>query len=224
MTALLQIQPLQEPLQSSQPLDTWEPASWEEFVKIADDDSSSKLKCYYYNGRMRFEPMSTGSDHSNDNALILVALSFFAACRNIPLTTKDGCSYRKLGFDEFQPDISCYLGETADAIPWGTRVVNLDQYPIPSLVIEVSDTSLVDDLGTKRLQYEDLKIPEYWIVNVKAMQILAFSIAADGSTRRIQESRVLPGLKLEILEQALQRSRQENQSTTTAWIMQQFQA
>jgi Uma2 family endonuclease len=224
MTALLQIQPLQEPLQNSQPLDTWETASWEEFVKIADADSSAKLKCYYYNGRMRFEPMSTGSDHSNDNALILFALSFFAACRDIPLTTKDGCSYRKLGFDEFQPDISCYLGETADAIPWGTRVVNLDQYPIPSLVIEVSDTSFVDDLGTKRLQYEDLKIPEYWIVNVKAMQILAFSIAADGSTRRIQESRVLPGLKLEILEQALQRSRQENQSTTTAWLMQQFQA
>jgi Uma2 family endonuclease len=221
MTTLLQIQPLQE---QQQQLDTWQSASWEEFIKIADDETSAKLKCYYYNGRMRFEPMSTGSDHSNDNALILVALSFFAAYKSIPLTTKDGCSYRKVGFDEFQPDISCYVGDTADAIPWGTRVVNLDQYPIPSLVIEVSDTSFLDDVGTKRLQYEDLRIPEYWIVNVQTMQILAFSIAADGSTRRIQESQVLPGLKLEILEQALQRSRQENQSATTAWLMQQFQA
>ena len=101
--------------------------------------------------------------------------------------------------------------------------MNLDEYPIPSLVIEVSDTSLLDDLGMKRLQYEDLRIPEYWIVNVKAMQIVAFSIAPDGNIRRIQESLVLPGLRLEVLEQALQRSRQETQSKTTAWLMQQFQ-
>jgi Uma2 family endonuclease len=79
-------------------------------------------------------------------------------------------------------------------------------------------------LGAKRLQYEDLGIPEYWIVNVQAMQILAFAIATDGTIRRLRESQVLPGLNLEILEQALQRSRQENQSATTAWLMQQFQS
>lgn len=220
MTALLQVLPLQ----GSQALDTWQDASWEEFVKIADHETSAKLKCYYYNGRMRFEPMSTGSDHSKDHMILTLSIGLFTMLTQIPVNGHDACSYRKTGFDEFQPDLSYYIGETVDAIPWGTRVVNLDQYPIPSLVIEVSDTSLGDDLGTKRLQYEDLRIPEYWIVNVKAMQILAFSIAPDRSTRRIQESLVLPGLKLEILEQALQRSRQENQSTTTAWLMQQFQA
>jgi Uma2 family endonuclease len=204
-------------------LETWRSATWETFVAIADAPTSAKLKSYYYNGRMRFEPMSTGSDHSNDNALMLFALSFFAATQGLPITIKDGCSYRKVGFDEFQPDISCYVGATADAIPWGTRVVNLDQYPIPSLVIEVSDTSFADDLGTKRLQYEDLRIPEYWIVNVQAQQILAFAIDPDGSTRRIQASQVFPGLKLEILEAALGRSRQENQGATNAWLMQQLQ-
>jgi Uma2 family endonuclease len=219
MTTLLQIQPLPE----TGELETWRSATWEEFVAIADAPTSAKLKSYYYNGEMRFEPMSTGSDHSNDNALILFALSFFAATQGLPITTKDGCSYRKAGFDEFQPDISCYVGAIADAIPWGTRVVNLDQYPSPSLVIEVSDTSLSDDLGTKRLQYEDLRIPEYWIVNVQKHQILAFAIDPDGSTRRIQASGVIPGLQLTILAQALERSRQENQSATNAWLMQQLQ-
>jgi Uma2 family endonuclease len=212
---LLRVQPL---------LDTWQTAAWEEFVQIADDPKSDKLKCYYYDGRMRFEAMSTGADHSKDHSLILFALSFFVAHQGISATGHDACSYRKPGVDEFQPDISYYVGETADAIPWGTRVVNLDQYPIPSLVIEISDTSLADDLGAKRLQYEELGIPEYWLVNVQAMQILAFAIAVDGSIRRIRESQVLPGLKLEILEQALQRSRQENQSATNAWVMQQFRA
>jgi Uma2 family endonuclease len=211
---LLQVKPL---------LDIWQPASWDEFVRMADDPESDKLKCYYYDGKMRFEAMSTGADHSKDHVLIMFALSFFAVMRGIQANGHDGCSYRKKGMDEFQPDISYYVGEATQAIPWGTRVVNLDQYPIPNLVIEISDTSLSDDLGTKRLQYEDLRIPEYWIVNVQAMQVLVFAIAPDGMTQRIQESRVFPGLRLEILEQALVRSRGESQSATSAWLMQQFQ-
>jgi Uma2 family endonuclease len=214
LMTLLQLKPI---------LDTWQLASWEEFVQLADDKNSDKLKCYYYNRRMRFEPMSTGSDHSNDGALLLFALSFFAAHQEIQMTTKDGCSYRKPGFDEFQPDISCYMGDNADAIPWGTRVVNLEQYPLPDLVIEISDTSLADDLGAKRLQYEALRIPEYWIVDVKAIEILAFSTSTDGTIRRIEASQLLPGLKFEILLEALRRSRQENQSATNAWLMKQFQ-
>ncbi len=219
MTTLLQVQPVQETLK----LDIWQSAGWEDFVRLADDPQSDKLKCYYYDGKMRFEPMSTGADHSKDHTLIMFALSFFTASQGIQANGHDGCSYRKTGMDEFQPDISYYVGEATEAIPWGTRVVNLDQYPIPNLVIEISDTSFVDDLGTKRLQYEELRIPEYWIVNVQKLQILAFSIAPDGTTQRIQESRVLPGLKLVILEEALLRSRKESQSATNAWLMQEFQ-
>jgi Uma2 family endonuclease len=195
---LLQVQPL---------LNTWQDAAWDEFLQIADDSKSAKLKCYYYDGRMRFEPMSTGADHSKDHA---------------SATGHDGCSFRKAGLDEFQPDISYYVGETANAIPWGTRVVDLKHYPVPNLVIEISDTSFADDLGAKRLQYEELGISEYWIVNVQKPQILAFAMDTDANIRRVKESRVLPGLKLEILEQALQRSRQENQSATTVWLMEQF--
>ena len=211
-------------LQTKPLLETWLPASWQEFVDLADAPDSQKLKSYYYNGRMRFEPMSTGSDHSNDHALILFALSFFAASQSLPMTAKDGCSYRKRGYTEFQPDASYYVGANADAILWGTRIIDLDQYPLPDLVIEISDTSFADDLGTKRLQYEDLGIAEYWIVNVQTMQIFAFAHGQDGSIRRIRDSIVLAGLKLEILEQALQRSRQENQSTITAWLMEQLRS
>jgi Uma2 family endonuclease len=211
---LLQVQPI---------LDIWQPASWEEFVRLADDPQSDKLKCYYYDGKMRFEAMSTGVDHSRNQMTVSLGIALFTMVRGIQANGHDGCSYRKTGMHEFQPDISYYMGEATAAIPWGARVVNLDQYPIPDLVIEISDTSLADDLGTKRLQYEDLRIPEYWIVNVQAMQIVAFAIALDGTTRRIQESRVLPGLRLDILEQALERSRGESQSATSAWLMQQFQ-
>ncbi len=204
------------------PLDTWLTAPWQEFVKIADAPDSAKLKSYYYNGKMRFEPMSTGSDHSKDHMTIIMSVGLFASLRNIPINGRDCCSYRKKGYTEFQPDASYYIGEKADAIPWGTRIIDLDQYPLPDLVIEISDTSIADDLGAKRLQYEDMGIAEYWIVNVQTMQIFGFANGSDGSIRRIRESLILAGMKLEILEQALQRSRQENQSATTGWLIEQF--
>jgi Uma2 family endonuclease len=210
-------------LETKIPLDQWLPAAWDEFVKIADAPTSAKLKSYYYQSHMRFEPMSTGSDHSKDHTLILFAVSFFAAQNQILVTGHDGCSYRKAGFTEFQPDASYYIGDNAEVIPWGTRVVDLDRYPCPDLVIEISDTSLSDDQGAKRIQYEDLRIAEYWIVDVQTCTIFAFAIAADGSSRRVRQSQVLSGLELNLLENALQRSRQENQALTMAWLMQQFQ-
>jgi Uma2 family endonuclease len=204
-------------------LEVWQPISWNEFVTIADDPAADKFKGYYHAGRMRFEPISTGSDHSKDHTVIILDVGLYAALQKIPANGHDGCSYRKAGVTEFQPDASYYVGAKAETIPWGTRVIDLEIYPLPDLVIEISDTSLMDDQGEKRLQYEELGIPEYWIVNVQRMQIIAFSIAADGSSRRICESLVFPGLQLDILAQALQRSRQETQSVTTAWLMEQFQ-
>ena len=209
-------------LQTQTPLDTWISAPWQEFVDIADSPDSTKLKSYYDKGKMRFEPMSTGSDHSKDHMTIIMSVGLFATLQGLPINGHNDCSFRKKGYTEFQPDASYYVGANADVIPWGTRIIDLDQYPLPDLVIEISDTSLADDLGAKRLQYEDLGISEYWIVNVQTMQIVAFAHGHDGSIRRIRESQVLTGLKMEVLEQALQRSRQENQSATTAWLMEQF--
>jgi Uma2 family endonuclease len=92
------------------PLNTWLPAKWDEFVKIADAPDAAKLKSYFYQGLMRFEPMSTGSDHSKVHAIIIVGVGLFATLRNIPMNGHDGCSYRKVGHDEFQPDASYYIG------------------------------------------------------------------------------------------------------------------
>jgi Uma2 family endonuclease len=204
---------------SSIPIDTWVTAPWDEFLRLADDPSHTKSKGYYHHGRMRFESMSTGSDHSDVHAIILFAISFYAAHCQLPFKTKDACSYRKVGHSEFQPDISCYAAENAMVIPFGTRVVDLDTYPLPNLVIEISDTTLSDDKGEKRLQYEELGIAEYWIVDVQKCEIIAFEITAIGVSRRIQVSQVLPGLAFDLLATTLKRSREEDQSTTMAWLM-----
>jgi len=45
----------------------------------------------------------------------------------------------------------------------------------------------------------------------------------DGGSKRIAQSQILPGLQLEILTEALQRSRNTNHTEVGSWLMQQFQ-
>ncbi len=87
------------------------------------------------------------------------------------------------------------MSDNANVIPWGTSIIDLDIYPAPDLVIEVANTSLVDDKGEKRLLYESLNVSEYWIVDVQNVQVIAFAVADRGS-RIITDSQVFPGLQM----------------------------
>ena len=48
------------------------------------------------------------------------------------------------------------------------------------LVVEVSDTSLRDDLGAKRLTYAAAGVPAYWVVDLAARRIHRFVDSVDG--------------------------------------------
>ena len=202
--------------------DIWLTADWNEYIKNVEDPAYEKSKGYYHNEKYRIEMTPIGNEHSQDHFIINHAIYLYATLKSIPLTGKDNCSYRQIGLREFQPDLSCYVGDNANAIPWGVGIVNLDEYPVPDLVIEVSNTSLSDDLGEKRLLYEDVGIREYWVIDVQNINLIALAVK-DGGSKRITESQVLPGLKFEILTEALQKSRNTNHTEIGSWLMQQFQ-
>ncbi|WP_298906894.1 Uma2 family endonuclease [uncultured Nostoc sp.] len=163
-------------------------------------------------------------------------MTLFTALKGIPARGLDTTTFRKTGVQDCQPDVAYYIREHAQTIPAGTGIVNLDRYPAPDLVIEIAKTSLLDDLGTKRCLttsrfstrgfanastlYEELGVTEYWVVDVQNAQIIAYAMAEQGS-KRIQESQVFPGIA--ILEEALRRSREINQSQVGAWFLSQFQ-
>jgi Uma2 family endonuclease len=215
-------------LNTQVPLETWLPVSWEEFIQITESPDAGpddgKVKAYYYNGRMRLENMAAlGNPHSRDHYILLVVIGLFTGFRAIDIDGHDNCSYRKLGYAEVQPDSSFYVGEKAQVIPWDAKVIDLDVYPPPDLVIEIADSSLADDKGEKRLLYEALGIREYWIVDVKNTSVWAFAVA-DGGSRRIDCSQVLAGLEISVLEEAFRRSRTINHGQVTAWLIRQFQA
>ncbi|MBR8829516.1 MAG: Uma2 family endonuclease [Gomphosphaeria aponina SAG 52.96 = DSM 107014] len=202
--------------------DTWVKASWAEYLAIVESPEYEKAKCYYAQGRLRIEMSPLGNDHASDHLTIIQAISLFTAVNNIRLNGKDNCSYRKTGFKEVQPDVSYYIGKNAKAIPRGTKIIDLDQYPAPNLVIEIGDTSIRDDQGEKRLIYEDLGVEEYWIVDVQNSSIIALAMKNNGR-EKITESRLLPGLKINILTTALQKSRTSDHGEIGAWLISEFQ-
>jgi len=203
------------------PTDTWVTTTWNDYLRVLETVCAT-AKSYYYNGQMRIEMSPVGNDHASAHTIIIYAVHLFAAINNIDVNGKDNCTYRKTGVNEAQPDVSYYIGETAEAVPWGTGIVDLDKYPPPTLAIEVANTSLLDDKGNKRLLYEDLGVSEYWIIDVQNVEIIAFAVENNGS-RRIRRSQVLPGLDISVLEEALQRTRQMNHGKVSAWLLTQFQ-
>ncbi|PSO77003.1 MAG: hypothetical protein BRC40_02390 [Cyanobacteria bacterium QH_8_48_120] len=204
------------------PTDIWVTASWEEYIEIVSNSLYEKGKCYYHDGQLRIEMAPVGYDHSSDNTVITLTVSLFGIAKNIPLTGLINCSYRQQGKRECQPDLSYYLGERAQVIPYGTKIVSLNQYPPPDLAIEVGDSSLEDYLNRKKQLYQELQVSEYWVVDVEKVKLLAFSVSQE-DTPEITQSRILPELETSLLEEALRRSRTSNQTEVGTWLMQQFQ-
>ena len=210
-------------LQTELPTETWVITTWDEYIQAIEDPAYEKAKGYYHNGQLRIEMPPVGSDHASDHTIVLFAVNLFATLKGIPLNGRDNCTYRKAGVQECQPDISYHIGDHAQVIPWGTSIIDLDVYPPPDLVIEISKTSLSDDIGSKRMLYERLGVAEYWVVNVRQAQLIGFAIANNGS-RQITQSQVLPSLTFTLLEEALRRGRETGRSQLYAWLINQIQS
>lgn len=78
-------------------------------------------------------------------------------------------------------------------------------------------------MGKKRLLYEELGVAEYWVVDVDQAQIIAFNILENLGSQRITKSQVLPGLDIALLEEALQRSREQDNTQVSTWFMAEVQ-
>jgi Uma2 family endonuclease len=204
-------------LQKKPITNTWLKADWETYINTID--SHEHDRGYYYNGEMRIEDMPTGADHATDNGLIYLAITLFCMVKGIQGLI--GCSYRKIGIRECQPDISFYIGDRAKLSPTGTSIVNLDERANPNLVVEISNTTIADDLGSKRLLYEEMGVTEYWVVDVQNCQIYAFEMLDRGS-KRIDISLALPQLSIATIVEALNRSKESDQTQIGQWLMNEF--
>ncbi|MBW4695609.1 MAG: Uma2 family endonuclease [Lyngbya sp. HA4199-MV5] len=201
--------------------DTWVKASWEEFLALGDRPELEKARFYYDNGSMRIETMPIGSGHGQDNTLLAQSISLYGTVKTIRIKGFTNTSFRKKGVRECQPDIAFYVGADFDFPPKTSQPVDVNEFGAPHLVIEIASTTLNDDLGRKRLLYERLGVQEYWIVDVVAGEVVAFEVA-DGGSKQIRESKVLPGLDITLIEEALKHSQTQDDGDINRWLLQVF--
>jgi Uma2 family endonuclease len=201
--------------------DTWVKASWAEFIAASEHSETEKTTCYYDSGWMRIETMGVGSGHGQDNSILAAVISLYGTLRNIPYVSFTNSNFHKEGERECQPDLAYYLGPEAQRPPKTSAAVDVDVWGAPTLAVEISVTTLSDDLGQKRLLYERLGVGEYWVVDVESATVTAFAVR-DGGSRQILASQVLVGLEMAIVEAALRRSQTEEDGAVNRWLMQQF--
>ncbi|MFP4296877.1 MAG: Uma2 family endonuclease [Spirulinaceae cyanobacterium] len=202
--------------------DVWVETSWQDYLEAIAHPNLAKAKSYFHQGYMRIEMLPVGHDRAADNSLVDFVVQLYCTVKGIAFKGLANCSYRAAGERECQPDLSYYIREQAQAIPWGTAVVNLERFPPPNLAVEIAVSSLLDDQGNKRFLYEELGVAEYWVVDVQKAQISAYAIANCGS-QHLTKSQVLTGLPIAIVEESLQRSREGDRATVGAWLLTQFQ-
>jgi Uma2 family endonuclease len=201
--------------------DTWFSTTWEAFLGLANNPSYECSRFYYDHGYARIEAMPIGSGHSQDNTILSQVVSLYAMVKNIRIKGFTNGSFRKPELQECQPDLAFYTGAEFTFPPKTSAPVEVNQYGPPALVIEISASSLSDDLGQKRLLYERLGVQEYWVADVGQGKVIAFEVS-EGRSGQIRESRVLPGLLMDVVEEALRRGQTEDDGTVNRWLLQTF--
>ncbi|NJR17687.1 MAG: Uma2 family endonuclease [Calothrix sp. CSU_2_0] len=203
------------------PTDTWVETTWEDFTAFADDPTLVNAKFYYDEGWMRVEMSALGSAHGQDNSIISTLVILYAIAKNIPLKELTNTSFRKRKIRESQPDIAFYIGENLKFPPRNNSPVNLDEIDPPTLVIEIAASSLEDDSERKLKLYQRLGVQEYWVVDVNNSKVSANYLSKTENTL-IRTSQVLPGLEMDVVEQALLRSQTEDDVSVSRWLMSKF--
>jgi Uma2 family endonuclease len=200
------------------PTDKWIKVSWSEFLELTNEPKYAEGRFYYDNEYLRIEMAALGSAHGQDNSIISTLVILYAALNNIRIKEFTNTSFRKDGIRQIQPDIAFYIGQSFTFPQRNNLPVDLDRLESPTLIVEIGSSSFADDLGRKRLLYEQLEIREYWVVDVENIEIIAFAIANRGSNR-IYTSRVLPELEIALVEQALEKSQTQDDGEITRWFM-----
>ncbi len=120
------------------------------------------------------------------------------------------------------PDIVLYIGEGIPQWHQGEpRRIDLNQWRVPDLVGEVSDTTLATDLDENKQLYAELEIPEYWVIDVQGKRVFAFRLQED-RYQQCTYSLALDKLPISLIEQTLERLSEGTNISAASWFAQQI--
>jgi Uma2 family endonuclease len=202
---------------------TAQPATWAEYLHHVEDPDRPEERVFFNLGTLWIEMGNEGINHARFNKLLTMLLfAWFSRHPDLQFDLLGGCVIEKPETQGAAPDEVLYIGgDSPQWQPGEPRRVNLDRSRVPDLVAEIADTTLAIDLDEKKQLYLALGIPEYWVIDVKGRQVMAFRLV-DGKYQQISASIALVGLPIDLLEQTLDRLEQGN-GNAALWFATQIQ-
>jgi Uma2 family endonuclease len=181
-------------------------ATWEDYLFHVEKPHSQPERVFFHRGVIWIEDMGNeGINHARFNKLFtMIFCLWFAKQGDVKFDLLGGCVLEKPQTQGAAPDEVVYIGENSPQYQGGSRRVNLSQWRVPDLVVEIADTTLATDLDEKKQLYLSLEIPEYWVVDVRGKQVFAFRLV-DSKYHECTESMALTGLPIQLLEETLMR-------------------
>lgn len=206
----------------------WQPATWQDYLNYRDNPELQTVsyRLFFNVNQLLITDMGgEGINHSGFNNLLTIVLGLWLI--QFPqqkYKLLGGCLIEKPTVQAASPDLVLYLGKDFPVWREGeSRYINLNQWRVPDLVGEISDTTLAIDLDEKKQLYAALKIPEYWVISVRARQVLMFILQDNGKYLESSQSKVLDGLGTDLLNQTLEQLEQGDTGQAVLLFQQQIQ-
>lgn len=203
----------------------WHSATWRNYVALRDADISPqlRLRLYFDRNQLWVNMGGEGINHSAFNDLFTSFIFLWAIQHPEQSFTSLGrCLLEKPETQACAPDLVLYVGENYPIWQEGEpRRIDLNQWRVPDLVGEISDTTLATDLDQQKHLYEALGIPEYWVIDVRGRRVFAFQLQ-NGKYEACTHSQALTGLPIERLDQAIAKLSDGTNTSAAAWFAQQI--
>ncbi|MDJ0662607.1 MAG: Uma2 family endonuclease [Crocosphaera sp.] len=206
------------------PLSQWQTATWNDYITYRDTIEDQRIKLYYYANKLLIQMGKEGiNDTSINDLFTMILFIWFSNHPEIPMNSFGGVLLEKEAKRSASPDLVVYLGENYPKWkPGESRYINLDKWPVPNLVGEISDTTLSSDLDEKKHLYADLGIPEYWVIDVQGKRVFCFQLQTNGNYQESEVSLVLKGLPIALLVETIKRLENETNSRAANWFSQEI--
>jgi Uma2 family endonuclease len=205
-------------------IDRHQSATWEDYLYRVKNPQSELERVFFDCGSLWIEDLGNeGINHARSCKLITMILaSWFVKQGKSKFDLLGGCGIEKPPYQAAAPDEILYISENFPQDRSGeSRRINLNEWLVPDLVVEIADTTLASDLDEKKQLYLKLEVPEYWVVDVRGKRVLAFRLV-DGKYQECIKSVALLGLPIELLDRTLDRMDNHN-GNAALWFATQIQ-
>lgn len=200
----------------------WQPATWEDYLNYRDAPTTESVRLFFNANYLFVDMGSEGINHASIDNLFTMLFAFWFTRFGQTASSLGGCLIEKPNKQAASPDIVLYIGEGIPQWQQGEpRRIDLNQWRVPDLVGEVSDTTLATDLDEKKQLYAELEIPEYWVIDVQGKRVLAFRLQED-RYQQCTYSVALDKLPISLLEQTLERLNEGTNISAASWFAQQI--